>query len=133
MRRALFGLLILLTAFRGMVGDAMAYEMSMGLAQHSLASNNSIEPIAPGANFVTATDHFASEQHTAMPCHGAAEEASANAPSHDCNACQVCHSPALQRSSLLASLMHAPTAYAQREDRDWLSADLTPLQKPPVS
>jgi hypothetical protein len=134
MRRALFSLLILLTAFRGMVGDAMAYEMRLGgMGQHSVISANAADLVAPRAESSESVNHLSSEKHAATPCHGATDDTPTIAASHDCNACQVCHSPALQRSNLPISLMQTPAAYASREDRSWQSADRAPLQKPPVS
>jgi hypothetical protein len=133
MRRALFSLLILLTAFRGMVGDAMAYEMRLGgMGQHSMISANATHFVAPRTDSSESVNDFSFKKHAATPCHGVADDTPTIAASHDCNACQVCHSPALQRSNLLVSLMQTPAAYASREGHSWQSADQSPLQKPPV-
>lgn len=128
MRRALFSLLILLTAFRGMVGDAMAY----GMTQQALHSLNTIESIAQPADFAAALGHVSSERAASMPCHEATDDPSTNGNSHSCSSCMVCHSPVIERSTSAAGLVQHVTVYAKPQEHDWVSAELSRLQKPPV-
>ncbi len=114
--------LILLTGLRGWAGDSMAIEMSR---KHSdrFATASAAVLIAPTS-------------HDAMPCHSESSktaEEGADQNAAECTACQVCHSPALQ--STVAQLSSAKTlaVYAGQTAKNWVSADLTHLQKPPVS
>lgn len=121
MRRTLFCLLILLTALRGMVGDAMALEMARMQSPLSAAMSHELQ---------------ASPQEAASPpCHDAAPSTPDNAAqtSSECTACQVCHSPALQRLAALPELSKPVASFAARDASKWMSADLIQLQKPPLS
>ncbi len=129
MRRTMFCLLILLTAFRGMVGDAMAY----GMTQQALHSTNATEFVASHADSAGADGHFSSLKSSSMPCHEATTDAATEAPTHACNSCMVCHSPMLERKAVVTSLTKPMTAYTLSQERDWANADLFRLQKPPVS
>lgn len=128
MRRIFFSLMILLTAFRGMAGDAMAYDMTSGMMQQT----NAIESIANRAYSMPTTGHFSFEIAASMPCHEAAEVSSAAGNSHSCSSCMVCHSPVIERSTSVAGLAQYVTAYATLQEHDWVSAELSRLQKPPV-
>jgi hypothetical protein len=121
MRRTLFCLLILLTALRGMVGDAMALEMARMQSPLSVAMSHEMQ---------TPTQETVSH-----PCHDAAPSTPNNAAptSSECTACQVCHSPALQRLAALPELSKPAASFAVRDASKWMSADLIPLQKPPLS
>lgn len=142
MRRIFFSLLILLTAFRGIVGDAMAYEMAAGLQQkpssaaHSKAIN-ATDLVAPRADSITAKAQFDSNFHASVPCHESAKDVDAQSQAddseHSCATCMVCHSPAMERPSVTAHLPKLAFSYILRQDNNWVSADLTHLQKPPVS
>lgn len=129
MRRTLFCLLILLTAFRGMVGDAMAY----GMTQQALHSTNAPELIAPSADSARADGDFSSLKSSSMPCHDATADAATETSTHACSSCMVCHSPMLERKAVVTSLTKPMTAYTLSQERDWANADLFRLQKPPVS
>jgi hypothetical protein len=132
MRRALFSLLILLIAFRGMVGDAMAYGMTSGLMQQSLQNVNATESIAARADSMPAIGHLSSENMASMPCHEASDDAPADAASHACTTCQVCHLTASLPSSFV-SLSAQPLRNVQTAwQRTWNSAELQPTQKPPI-
>jgi hypothetical protein len=65
-RRALFTVLILLTALRGMVGDAMAYGMTEQMMQ-----TNATYSIALGAVSMQASGHFEHQKALSVPCHDA--------------------------------------------------------------
>ena len=121
MRRTLFCLLILLTALRGMVGDVMALEMAR--MQSPLAAAMSHEMQNPV------------QEVSSPPCHDTAPSTADNAShtSSECTSCQVCHSPALQRLAALPELSKPVASFAARDASKWMSADLTHLQKPPVS
>lgn len=120
MRKYFMIALILLTCLRGWVGDAMAMEMSRMHSETVVVAKTSL----PASTVQTGL----------MPCHGEGQEsAEQEQPSTECTACQVCHSPALQTAPLMfgnaspvvSDIGHAPI--------NWVSADLTHLQKPPVS
>lgn len=114
--------LILLTGLRGWAGDAMAMEMSR---------KHSDSPATTAAIAMSATT-----SHEAMPCHGEGSkvsEAGADQNAAECTACQVCHSPALQSTSAELSSTKCLASYAGLTAANWVSADLTHLQKPPVS
>lgn len=128
MRRTLFCLLILLTAFRGMVGDVMAY----GMTQQALQDANATELVAPHADSATADGHFSFLKPASMPCHEVPSDAATDTPTHACNSCMVCHSPMLERKAVLTGLTKQMTAYTLSQERDWANADLIRLQKPPV-
>lgn len=138
MRRFIFSLLILLTALRGFAGDAMAYNMPSGMVHHSGSAEIVVYDatllIALHADSTPATSEFSAKNFSNTPCHGKAVASDESEPSSDrCVACQVCHSPALQ---YVAALFHgAPpvASYAGHATTNWVSADLTSLQKPPVS
>ncbi len=114
-RRALFTILILLTAFRGVVGDAMAYEMAQGMLQPINASSTA-----------------------GMPCHEA--QATAEMPVDEppqalaCSTCQVCH---LSVTLPFSASAHTPTVPRASKPHlsvsAWVSADLRLLSKPPLS
>lgn len=121
MRRIVFCLLILLTAFRGMAGDAMAIEM---FQMHSGSSQLTI---------VAAADSQAGNAST-PPCHSASEaSAEAEHASSECTSCQVCHSPVMQMHTPLLEQASSVAAYSLRATAEWVSAELTHLHKPPVS
>lgn len=129
MRRFFFALLILLTAFRGMVGDAMAYEMSFGLVQQVSVATYSVALSAAGK---PANGHLASKVQTSMPCHDAADDEATSA-SPVCTTCQVCHLTA----SLPTALSDLPVGHAMRDvpgaqTKPWLSAEQALLIKPPI-
>jgi cytochrome c553 len=121
MRRTLFCLLILLTALRGMVGDAMAMEMARMQSPPSAVMLHEMQTPAQAA--------------ATPPCHDAAPSTPDDAAqsSSECTACQVCHSPALQRLAALPELSKPVASFAARVASKWMSADLIQLQKPPLS
>lgn len=121
MRRTLFCLLILLTALRGVVGDAMAIEMARMPGSASAA--------------ITLEMQTPAQEAASPPCHDAASSTPDNAaPSaSECTACQVCHSPVLQRSPALHELSKSIASFAAVDISIWVSADLIQLQKPPLS
>jgi hypothetical protein len=116
MRRFFMIALILLTGLRGWAGDVMAMDMSrMAVSAPTAASS-----VASSSD--------------AMPCHG---EVSINAETDqvasECTACQVCHSPALQVTVPQVNATKPLAKYMGQAAFDWVSAELTNLQKPPVS
>ncbi len=114
--------LILLTGLRGLASDAMAMEMSR---MHS-----------DGQSTTSAAALTAQAPPDAMPCHGESSKAAEGGADHttaECTACQVCHSPALQSAMMQLSSAEPLAAYAGQTAKNWVSADLTHLQKPPVS
>ncbi len=129
MRRIFFSLLILLTAFRGMVGDAMAY----GMSQQAMQNNFAIEIVASDADSMPATGHFSSEKVTSMPCHQASDDASMDASANACTTCQVCHLTASLPSTFLSLAAHAPARELQTARNSlWHSAELQRTSKPPI-
>ena len=137
MRRFFFSLLILLTAFRGIAGDAMAYSMNLAQLQQSTSyaagSVVATELIASSADSMTATGQFSLKKAAPMPCHEPASDADSDTPSHTCSTCMVCHSPVLQRASIVMNTPEFVAAYIARQDSTWASAELARQQKPPVS
>ena len=112
--------LILLTGLRGWAGDAMAMEMSRKHSDRSVTTS--------------AAALIAPTSHDAMPCHGeGAVLAETDQTAAECTACQVCHSPALQTTAARLSVAEPLASYAGQAATNWVSADLTHLQKPPVS
>lgn len=114
--------LILLTGLRGLTGDAMAMEMSR---MHSDGN---------ATTFTTALTELAPAD--AMPCHGEGSKTAEDAgdqTASECTACQVCHSPALQTTVAQLSATESLAGYLGQAVTNWVSADLTLLQKPPVS
>ncbi len=71
------------------------------------------------------------QSNDAMPCHGEAQDGAYAAT--ECTTCQVCHSPALQAFSRAMGQDKLQTSHFGRSAMVWVSADLTHLQKPPVS
>jgi Tfp pilus assembly protein PilV len=129
MRRVFFSLLILLTAFRGMVGDAMAYEMTQQAMQNSIA----IESIAHRADSMSAAGHFSSEKAALMPCHQASDDMPSEVSANACTTCQVCHLTASLPSALLGIKADAPRHGLQAAGTSsWLSAELQSASKPPI-
>ncbi|TAG27130.1 MAG: hypothetical protein EAZ37_06365 [Burkholderiales bacterium] len=129
MRRTLFCLLILLTAFRGMVGDAMAYGMTQQAMQNMIA----IESVASPADSMPATGHFSPEKAASMPCHETADDSPAGSTTNACTTCQVCHLTASLPSVLVSThavhpMRDAPKALAL----PWHSAELARANKPPI-
>jgi cytochrome c553 len=114
MRRALFCLLILLTAFRGVVGDAMAYSMTAG--------------------------HVSTQSAPSMPCHETANadetaqaQSTDDAASNACTTCQVCHLTASAPSALSQVAIDSQLGALQSLPcKHWLSADVHRASKPPI-
>ncbi len=122
MRKYFMIALILLTGLRGLAGDAMAMEMTR---MHS-----------DGNATTSATALAESAPADAMPCHGEGTktfEDGGGQTSAECTACQVCHSPALQTTFAGLSDTESLASYSGQAATNWASADLTHLQKPPVS
>ena len=114
--------LILFTGLRGLAGDAMAMEMTR---MHS-----------DGKATTSVAAWFESTPADAMPCHGEglkADEDGGDQTASECTACQVCHSPALQTTAAGLSSTEPLAGYSGHAATNWVSADLTHLQKPPVS
>jgi hypothetical protein len=136
MRRFVLTLLILLTVFRGAVGDAMAMDMGLGSGK-AVATEN----IAAHAANTPADSGFDSDGQAATvsglpPCHQNADSAGEDGatPSQaQCLICQVCHSSACTPMVLAVAL--APFAQEPPHNglRTWRSADLSASFKPPVS
>ncbi len=133
--------MILLIAFRGIAGDAMAYDMRSGLLQKPSPVESSGDPyamksIANHADSMLATPQFGLKNFAAMPCHESPLDASSQATpddaAHACTACMVCHSSVLESPPFIITLPKLAAAYALVQDMTWLSADLPHVQKPPV-
>jgi hypothetical protein len=133
MRHLFFSLLILLTAFRGMAGDAMAYDMTSGMTQQLLQQTHATESVASRAYSMPATGHFSSENQASMPCHEAAEQTTDDSSSHACTTCQVCHLtaslPSIMQSAAIEQLARDLQA---APGSSWLSAELQRTSKPPI-
>ena len=122
MRKYFMIALILLTGLRGLASDAMAMEM---MRMHS--DGNATASAAALAESAAAD---------AMPCHGGGSktaEDAGNQTSAECTACQVCHSPVLQTTAAGLSSTEPLAGFSGQAATNWVSADLTHLQKPPVS
>jgi hypothetical protein len=131
MRRLFFSLLILLTAFRGLVGDAMAYEMTKQMTHGKM--QGATQSVAHHADSTPSNGHISSKKPVPMPCHEIAGEDAVQEPSLACTTCQVCHlsaslpQPAVGIATLApASDLQIPSSIA------WRSADQQRLIKPPI-
>jgi hypothetical protein len=122
MRKYFMIALILLTGLRGLAGDAMAIEMSrMHSDSKATTSAAALTESAPA---------------DATPCHGEGSKTAEDGDDQtasECTACQVCHSPALQTTVAMLCVTEPLAGYSGQTVTDWVSADLTHLQKPPVS
>jgi hypothetical protein len=135
MRRFLLSLLILLTVFRGALGDAMAMDLGVGSGKAV-----AIETIAAPAVNTPAKNHFDSDTQAAAspltPCHENAAPAGdegATSSHAQCVACQVCHSSACTPVVLAVALPPLAQEPPHSGPRTWHSADLSASFKPPVS
>lgn len=134
MRRFCLGLLILLTALRGVAGDAMALraiEQAPGMLLGSVLAPSLSQPMQ--AAHVQSSD-AQSEHHAALPCHGPEAAQGDEVQSHGgCDTCQVCH------SGVLIGTLAAPNPSAQPlfelnpSRTNWRSALLPVASKPPIS
>jgi hypothetical protein len=144
MRRALFILLITLTAFRGMVGDVMAYGMAdaavqgaRSIQQERLASAHSLhqntpENIADGVDSMPATGHSEHKYASSMPCHSATDEDSPSSSFAQCTTCQICHLSAfLTQPSLVATTFLATAPLAVFAET-FASSDPLRAAEPPI-
>ena len=122
MRKYFMIALILLTGLRGLASDAMAMEMSRIHSDgQATTSSAALSESAPAG---------------AMPCHGEGSKTAEDGfeqTASECTACQVCHSPALQTTVAQLSVTSPLACYSGQAATNWVSADLTHLQKPPVS
>jgi hypothetical protein len=133
-RRALFTVLILLTAFRGMVGDAMAYGMTGQMMNPQITMNI----IAFSADSMPANGHLEHQKVATMPCHEsmAAQDVPVSTEKSEtvCSTCQVCHLSVTLPFSIVS---HSPSVHhADKPSLSvsaWVSADLALLSKPPLS
>ena len=130
MRRFLFSLLILLTALRGGIGDAMAYRMTQGMM--SQMSTTSL--IASSANSMPATEHFEHQKAIAMPCHEVSQDdPGAQGASPACTTCQVCHLSVSLPWAVATAVQALPQAAQPSQPvAVWASADLALFSKPPI-
>jgi hypothetical protein len=119
MKRFLLALLITLTAFRGLVGDVMATEMSaMKTLPASVAESQSAEPATPMAS--------------AMPCHSADEEDVSAGVLPGCKTCQVCHLSACITPSLIVVAQDLRLSAPALFHESFASAEPLRLAKPPI-
>ena len=144
MRRFLLIAMIIMLPLRGMVGDAMAMQMtSQPLAQAAASETVAMNSAAAHAHSETALSHSgnikAEKKASSMPCHGMLDEVSSSADDTAsqssntvCTSCQVCHLTAACLDSVTTSLVHAahpPLAFAPPY---WASAELPQATKPPA-
>ena len=144
MRRALFILLITLTAFRGMVGDVMAYGMAdaavqgaLSMQQLELSSAHSLhqttpESIAARAYSMPANGHFEHKNASPMPCHSAADEDSPSTAFAQCKTCQICHLSAFLTQPSLVATSFLATAQLAVFTETFASADPLRAAEPPI-
>ncbi len=122
MRKLLTHLLILLTAFHGMVGNVMAY----GMMQEAT------ELIAIHVDSTPAIGQVDHKKSSVMPCHSAGDEDIATHAAEQCKTCQICHlsaylvQPVLAASPMLASEPLATFA------ENFTSADPLRAAEPPI-
>ncbi len=133
-RRALFTALILLTAFRGMVGDVMAY----GVTQQMMNAQGTINSIAPSADSMPASGQFEHQKVASMPCHDVAstQGIGVEIPASEsvCSTCQVCHLSVTLPISAVAQLQALPHMdKPSLRGSTWVSADPRLTSKPPLS
>jgi hypothetical protein len=134
MRRFCLSLLILLTALRGVAGDAMALraiEQAPGMLSGSVLAPSLSQPMKAAA---AQSSEVQSEHHVALPCHGPEAAQGDDVQSHGgCETCQVCH------SGVLIGMLAAPNPSVQplielNPSRTiWRSALLPAVSKPPIS
>ena len=122
MKKFAINLLILLTAFQGMVGSAMAYGMMQEASE--IIAINEYSTLASG--------QFDHKNSSVMPCHSAVDEDITAHAAGQCTTCQICHlsaeltQPTLSFSLLLTS---APVAtFAE----SYTSADPLRIVEPPI-
>jgi hypothetical protein len=123
MKRILLALLITITAFRGLVGDVMATEMSaMKTAPASVSQSVSeavpAEPATPMAS--------------AMPCHSAGEEEASVGSLSGCKTCQVCHLSACITPSLIVVAQDLRLSAPALFHESFASAEPLHFAKPPI-
>jgi hypothetical protein len=114
MKRFLLALLITLTAFRGLVGDMMATEMS---AMKTAPVSVQAEP--------------AMQATSAMPCHSAEEDESTGALP-GCKTCQVCHLSAFVVPSVVAVAQELGSKAPEVVRESFASAEPLHFAKPPI-
>jgi hypothetical protein len=122
MRRYLMAFLIVLTALRGLAGDAMAVTM--------LSSGH-----APMAAMMGSPHHEAEmpQATSSHPCHEAA--ASDDTPSHgasSCTTCQLCHLSVFTPTQASLAPVQLPHATPALSSLAWASAERVSLVKPPI-
>jgi hypothetical protein len=108
MRRFFFSLLIVIIAFRGMVGDVMA----VGMASAPMQSSEQAQHV--------------------MPCHDAAETDDQGALFGQCKTCQVCHLSACLTPSITANLDRLSIAAPLLRSESFASAEALRASKPPI-
>ena len=144
MRRFLLIAMIIMLPLRGMVGDAMAMQMtSQPFAQAADSETAAINSAASNTYSETVSSHSgntkAEKKASSMPCHDMLDEATNSADDTAsqssntvCTSCQVCHLTAACLDSVSTSLVHAahpPLAFAPPY---WASAELPQATKPPA-
>ena len=141
MRRFLLLVMIIMLPLRGMVGDAMAMEMtSKHLAQATSSQTVATNLVAVHARSTAASANLASEKPALkMPCHEMLSDADdggndsvSSASNVNCTSCQVCHLSALTMGNIISvsvNTAHAALAFAPHY---WASAELPQATKPPL-
>ncbi len=128
MRRFLITLLVLLTVFRGVVGDATAVEMGLGLA-----TNNATEIVAAHAGNTPVNDALSPTNAAKAPCHeGMPMPQAEDAGLAQCFSCQVCHLSAFAPMNAQLSAFQFAQEPPRQATAIWHSAELIASFKPPV-
>ncbi len=128
MRRFILALLILLTVFRGAVGDAMAVEMGRGQVMASAT-----EMVAAHAGNTLASDAFGMQNASKMPCHEAMPMSQTDdAGLAQCVSCQVCHLSAFAPMDAQLPAFQFAQEPPRHVSAIWHSAELVASFKPPV-
>ena len=144
MRRLLLIAMIIMLPLRGVVGDAMAMQMTnQSFSQAAASETVTTNFVAARAYSVKAIGDSGSAKTeknvSSMPCHdmvdqavNSAEDTASQSSNTVCTSCQVCHLTAACLDSVSTSKVraaHPPLAFAPPY---WASAELPQATKPPA-
>ena len=144
MRRFLLIAMIIMLPLRGMVGDAMAMQMTsqpfaQAVASEAVATDSVAVHAYPTKDIGNLDTQIAVQKTSGMPCHdmlgqdvSGTDDAAQQSSSNACTSCQVCHLSALTSGSVTSvsvNTAHPALAFAPHY---WASAELSQSTKPPV-
>jgi hypothetical protein len=138
MRKWFVVLMLFLLPIRGLVGDAMAYNMLPGaLTATNIVQQKATNLVASPAIFHWATAAFdptkSVETASAHPCHMSMAQAdNSDSMQNQCTACQVCHLSAATPLQMPSGLLQTATASPEQRQALWHSAEPRLIAKTPV-